>query len=240
MLCTSRLLDPTAQPQGHPLERLVQVAEARRRVAQGAGHRRARQGQCLSSDSRLAGAANVGGQPRAAPTRFVFFARGNARLVGCNALFGSPPLPRTALVVLRTPRRASLTASADGKAAATSGSSRTRLLPLRSRATYLPRTPPFIDAKSYSGLRSSSAGLGALLIEFSFAPRRSSGADDPDGIVSFGMRHDQETSPLGDTNGHKAHLTLGMSRTVAASLKLTRRRLTFAAAFSGSHSNSTL
>src|SRR5437899_3121144 len=25
------------------------------------------------------------------------------------------------------------------------------------------------------------------------------------------MRHDQETSPLGDTNGHKAHLVLGMS-----------------------------
>src|SRR3989454_11659594 len=99
----------------------------------------------------------------------------------------------------------------EGKAAATSGSSRTRLLPLRSRATYLPRTPPFIDAKSYSGLRSSSAGLVALLIEFSFAPRRSSGADDADGIVSFSMRHNQETSPLGDTNGHKANLALGMS-----------------------------
>src|SRR5439155_17765108 len=154
---------------------------------------------------------NVGGQPRAAPTRLVFFARGRARLVGCSALFGSPPLPRTALVVLRTPRSASLTASAEGKAAATSGSSRTRLLPLRSRATYLPRTPPFIDAKSYSGLRSSSAGLVVLLIECSFAPRRSSGADDADGIVTFSMRHDQETSPLEDTNGHKAHLVLGMS-----------------------------
>src|SRR2546422_8596660 len=66
------------------------------------------------------------GQPRAAPTRLVFLARGRARLVGCSALFGSPPLPRTALVVLRTPRSASLTASAEGKAAATSGSSRTR------------------------------------------------------------------------------------------------------------------
>src|SRR5206468_4516025 len=57
---------------------------------------------------------DVGGQPRAAPTRLVFFARGRARLVGCSALFGSPPLPRTALVVLRTPRSASLTASAEG------------------------------------------------------------------------------------------------------------------------------
>src|SRR5882762_2437819 len=153
--------------------------------------------------------SNVGGQPRAAPTRLVFFARGRARLVGCSALFGSPPLPRTALVVLRTPRSASLTASAEGKAAATSGSSRTRLLPLRSRATYLPRTPPRIDAKSYSGLRSSSADLVALLIEFSFAPRRSSGADDTDGIVSFSMRHNQETSTLRDTNRHEAHLALG-------------------------------
>lgn len=158
-----------------------------------------------------ASAPNVGAQPRAAPTRLVLFARGRARLVGCSALFGSPPLPRTALVVLRTPRSASFTASAEGKAAATSGSSRTRLLPLRSRATYLPRTPPFIDAKSYSGLRSSSAGLAALFIEFSFAPRRSSGADDADGIVSFGMCHNQETSALRDTNGHEAHLALGMS-----------------------------
>src|SRR2546428_3319852 len=160
---------------------------------------------------KVLAAANVGGQPRAEPTRLVFFARGRARLVGCSALFGSPPLPRTALVVLRTPRSASLTASAEGKAAGTSGLIRTRLLPLRSRATYLPRTPPFIDAKSYSGLRSSSAGLVVLLIEFSFAPRRSSGANDADGIVSFSMRHNQETSPLRDTNRHEPHLALGMS-----------------------------
>src|SRR5206468_7505753 len=59
-------------------------------------------------------AAQRGRQPRAAPTRLVFFARGRARLVGCSALFGSPPLPRTALVVLRTPGSASLTASAEG------------------------------------------------------------------------------------------------------------------------------
>src|SRR5436309_15863960 len=64
--------------------------------------------------SRFTGAPNVGGQPRAAPTRLVFFARGRARLVGCSALFGGPPLPRTALVVLRPPRSASLTASAEG------------------------------------------------------------------------------------------------------------------------------
>jgi len=137
---------------------------------------------------------NAGGQPRAAPARFALFARRGARRLSWSALFGSPPLPRTALVVLRTPRNASLTASVEGKAAATSGSSRTRLLCLRSRATYLPRTPPFIDAKSYSGLRSSSFGRFALLIEFSLAPRCSSGADDTDAIVSLRVGHDQEAS----------------------------------------------
>src|SRR5439155_17319013 len=53
--------------------------------------------------SRFTGAPNVGGQPRAAPTRLVFFARGRARLVGCSALFGSPPLPRTALADMEGP-----------------------------------------------------------------------------------------------------------------------------------------
>src|SRR5438128_5250772 len=108
---------------------------------------------------------NVGGQPRAARARPGFLPEDAARLGGWSALFGSPPFPRTALVVLSTPRSASLTASSEGKAAATSGSSKTKLLPLRSRATYLPRTPPFIDAKSYSGRRSLSLCRFALLIE---------------------------------------------------------------------------
>jgi hypothetical protein len=41
---------------------------------------------------------NGGGQPRAAPARFALFARA-VRLVGWSALFGSPPLSRTALAV---------------------------------------------------------------------------------------------------------------------------------------------
>src|SRR3989304_4586475 len=94
---------------------------------------------------------NVRGQPRAARSGLVLFTRRRARLGGWSALFGSPPLPRTARAVLRTPRRAALTASGEGNAAATSGSKRTKLLPLRSRATYLPRTPPLLDAKQYSG-----------------------------------------------------------------------------------------
>ena len=123
---------------------------------------------------------------------------------------GSPPFPRTALVVLRTPRSASLTASSEGKAAATSGSSRTKLLPLRRRATYFPRTPPFIDAKSYSGRRSSSPTRLALLIEFSLAPRRSTGADDTDSIVSFRVCHNQDAPATGCADGHETRLVLGV------------------------------
>src|SRR5207247_10219095 len=97
------------------------------------------------------GPSNVGGQLRAAPARPGFLPEDAARLVGWSALFGSPPFPRTALVVLSTPRSASLTASSEGKAAATSGSSKTKLLPLRSRATYLPRTTYYIVEISYTG-----------------------------------------------------------------------------------------
>src|SRR5438132_3399615 len=137
---------------------------------------------------------NVGGQPRAAPARPGFLPEDAARLGGWSALFGSPPFPRTALVVLSTPRSASLTASSEGKAAATSGSSKTKLLPLRSRATYLPRPPPFLDAKSYSGRRSLSLCRFALFIELSLAPRRSTGADDADGVVSLRVGHNQDVS----------------------------------------------
>jgi len=121
--------------------------------------------------------AERGAWPRAAPTRLPALPRRAPRLVGCSALFGSPPLPRTALVVFRTPRSASLTASADGNAAATSGSRSTRLLPFRSRATYLPRTPPVIVAKSYSGLRSSPVYLPLRWPPFT---RRSGWSAGPD------------------------------------------------------------
>src|SRR2546425_6572951 len=153
-------------------------------------------------------ASNVGGQPRAAPARPGFLPEDAARLVGWSALFGSPPFPRTALVVLSTPRSASLTASSEGKAAATSGSSKTKLLPLRSRATYLPRTPPFIDAKSYSGRRSLSLCRFALFIELSLAPRRSTGADDADGVGSLRVGHNQDVSPRGCADCQETGLRL--------------------------------
>jgi hypothetical protein len=142
-----------------------------------------------------AGVERTGTQPRAREVGFRFFARPRRGLVGRSALLGSPPFPRMARVVSRTPRSASLTAASEGKASATSGSSRTRLLPsFRSRAAYFPRTPPFMEAKSYSGRRSSWSGGLALLIECSLAPRRSPGADDADCIVTFGVRYDEEPS----------------------------------------------
>src|SRR3989449_10664902 len=190
------------------------------------------------------------GQPRAAPARPGFLPEDAARLVGWSALFGSPPFPRTALVVLSTPRSASLTASSEGKAAATSGSSKTKLLPLRSRATYLPRTPPFIDAKSYSGRRSLSLCRFALLIELSLAPRRSTGADDADGVVSLRVGHNQDVSPRGCTDCQETGLRLGVRlvgkrcrqrilENRSGLVEAARCLLRFAAAFAGSHSNCT-
>ncbi len=99
----------------------------------------------------------ISAQPRAARERIFDLAFGRrARLVGCSALLGSPPELRTARVVLRIPRSASLTDASEGKASVTSGSSSTMLVPSRNRLKYLPRTPPFMDAKSYSGRMSSS------------------------------------------------------------------------------------
>ena len=72
-------------------------------------------------------------------------------------------------------------------ASATSGWIRTMFVASRARPAYLPRTPPFMDAKSYSG-RISSDGVGfVFFIEFSFAPCGGSGADDSNDIRGFGV-----------------------------------------------------
>lgn len=57
------------------------------------------------------------------------------------------------------------TAASVGNAAATSGSRSTRFEPERSRLTYLPRTPPFIDAKSCSGSMPFEARLRTFVID---------------------------------------------------------------------------
>src|SRR5947208_8381078 len=106
-------------------------------------------------------------------------------------------LSRTDSVMCKTARKASLTAASVGKTSASSGSRSTRLVPARYCLMYLPRTPPFIDAKSYSG-RMSFAGLRlAFFIKSSFLLCCSSGANDPNRITVLGVGYHEETSPTG-------------------------------------------
>src|SRR5258708_5184548 len=119
---------------------------------------------------------------------------------------------RTNFVICTTARRASLTAAAVGNTWASSGSRRTRLVPARYCLMYLPRTPPFIDAKSYSG-RMSFAGLRlAFFIKSSFVNCCSSGADNPNRFAILSVGHHEETSPTGSANGQEARLLAGMVR----------------------------
>ena len=133
---------------------------------------------------------SVKAQSRAARERARFLSARLARLVGCSALLGSPPPPRTARAVFNTPRSASSTAASVGKASTISGSMRTMFVPSRKRFAYLPRTPPFIEAKSYSGRSSSVAVLSAFFIKCTLAPCRKSGADNSDGLVLLGVRNE--------------------------------------------------
>src|SRR2546427_4792639 len=126
-------------------------------------------------------------QPRAPRDGFRDLALRFVRLVGCSALLGSPPVFLTARVVLRTPLSASFTARSVGNASATSGSISTMFVPARARRTYLPRTPPFMDAKSYSA-RMSSAGIGfVFFIKLLLMPCGGSRADDSNGIAGLSV-----------------------------------------------------
>src|ERR1700737_1873230 len=88
--------------------------------------------------------------------------------------------------VLISSRRASLTASAVGNAAATSGASGTMTTSCGDRLAYFPRTPPRM---SYSG-RIVSLNLSDLVVfvGISFTPRCQSRADDANlfGIIGMG------------------------------------------------------
>ena len=64
------------------------------------------------------------------------------------------------------------------------------MVPSRYRAEYFPRTPPFIDEKSYSGRMSFRL---FFFIEPSFMACCSSGADNPNCFTLFGMRDDQDS-----------------------------------------------
>jgi len=73
----------------------------------------------------------------------------------------------------------------------THGSTSTMFVPSGKRLKYLPRTPPFIDAKSYSGRSSSLRLLLVFFIEFPLTPRNRSGADDANCLALFRVRYDK-------------------------------------------------
>ncbi len=83
------------------------------------------------------------------------------------------------------------------------------LLSRRSLSTYLPRTPPRIEAKSYSG-RNSSFRWFAFFIKPSFLSRRHSSVDDSDYIVFFGMSYDQQFFFCGFADGKKPRFVFGV------------------------------
>src|SRR5437773_2754791 len=94
-----------------------------------------------------------------------------------------------------TRRRASLTARASEKTFATSGSSKTELVPLRNRSTYLPRTPVLSSfLRSYSG-RSSSF----LLVRFFFIVASLSRCESPS------TDNSHTPSAVGICAGHRLH-----------------------------------
>src|SRR5205823_2456813 len=114
-----------------------------------------------SSTGRRSGSQSY----RVAPGEFVF-GQGFAVRAVLRAIFASA-------------RRASLTDSGSGNAAATSGASTTTFVPAAYRRAYLPRSPRL---KSYSASMSGPAFfvLDALFIILPLAPGRRAGADDPD------------------------------------------------------------
>src|SRR5574337_2110251 len=108
------------------------------------------------------------------------------------------------------PRSASLTAASDGNTSAISGSSSARLLPLRSWAAYFPRTPPFIEAKSYSARISLSLASRTLLIESSLAAGCTPGTDDSNPVATLRVDHDQRSTTRRNANAHESLLRAGM------------------------------
>lgn len=65
-------------------------------------------------------------------------------------------------------------------------------MPPRNRLTYFPRTPPFMEAKSYSGRISSSRILFIFFIEPSFASGRLPGADNSCSVAPLAMGYNQK------------------------------------------------
>src|SRR5207249_5861261 len=100
----------------------------------------------------------------------------------------------TTWLALSTARSASLAAASVGNAEATSGSRRTRLEPFFRRAAYFPRTPPFMDEKSYSGRSSFDLLRLLFFIEPPLSPRSEPSADDANRFASVRVRHHERSS----------------------------------------------
>lgn len=127
-----------------------------------------------------------------------------------KVLLVKPPERRTARAVFNTPRRAWFTASSLGNTFAISGSSKTTLLDSRRRFTYLPRLPPFIEAKSYSARMPFFEFRLAFFIKLSFAMCCQSGTDDTNRITLLGMRHNQKSTAHGFTDGQVSLFKIGV------------------------------
>jgi len=105
----------------------------------------------------------IGAQPRAAREPAFDLAFFRARLDGCSALLGS-----LSLEARRYERSAWFTRLPLEKAFATSGSSKTMVVPAVARARYFPRTPPLNERRSYSCRSSSANLLSGLLVGMCF------------------------------------------------------------------------
>src|SRR5437773_1716310 len=128
---------------------------------------------------------NAHGQRLAARRGRRFATRVTRERVRCNALLRRFFALVTTVAISRAARSASLTAAAVGNASESSGSIRTRFVAARNRLTYFPRTPPFMEAKSYSGRISLTAVLRAFFIESPLSAGRSPSTDDTNGIAFF-------------------------------------------------------
>src|SRR5688500_7098943 len=91
-------------------------------------------------------------------------------------------------------RSASFTAAGVGKAAATSGSSSTRLVPCRNRGAYFPRVPPRKSLTSYSARSSSLLVFLTFLIGFPFAANCGASAADSRSIASISITDQQQSA----------------------------------------------
>ena len=132
---------------------------------------------------------------------------GRAARAGLATAFAALTLDR------RYERRARLTLAPSEKASATPGSSRTMVVPAVADAKYLPRTPPFSDVRSYSGLSSSWTSVLRFLVGMGFSSGGETGGDDPNLIrAAIGVSEEEDTPSCGKADGDEAPLICGVIR----------------------------